>query len=80
MIIEVLRALISFASQQIRFSMFLIVLERIIATIKLEGYKLESSLTLFWGLTLFTYLVSICITAVVYYGGFLYLPSEVVIL
>ena len=58
-VLQLIRALLAFCSQQIRASLIVIVIERIIATIFLERYKLSSQLSLFWGLTIFTYLTSL---------------------
>ena len=47
--------IINFSSQQIRNSLLCLVIERIMATIYLQRYKLSSTINLFIGLTIWSY-------------------------
>ena len=56
--IEILRLIVTFSSSQIRNAFLFTVLERMFATARLETYTLDNKTTLFWRLTIFSYLFS----------------------
>ena len=66
-VIEVFRLSINFSSQQIRNALLTVALERIVATIKLEKYKMATKFSLFCYLTLLSYSTSAVYTCFIYY-------------
>lgn len=66
--IEIARSIVAFAGSQIRNSLFMVVGERIFATLYFEKYSLSAKLTVFWWLTIHSYLVSFLYICLYIYG------------